>query len=179
MGGDVVQAGSALEQKAGKSATPQAKTMGGRSIGRKEIQDKKGKQNKKTHENHTNSTHGGRWLCSASSHDEPNPYPEERANSGRKCSREGACDVREQHWLLPQHPPSTDLLPWTFPKEHTGLKFAAILRLLPLNGGNYRYESPDLACFPSIVTARPDPSISRGVGWGRAGDRWNSQSLGS
>lgn len=47
MGGDVVQAGSALEQKAGKSATPQAKTMGGRSIGRKKSKTRRENKTKK------------------------------------------------------------------------------------------------------------------------------------
>lgn len=116
MGGDVFQAGSALKQRAGKAAAPQAQTM---DNGWKEYREKRnpgqeGKTKQKTHENHTNSTHGGRWLCSASSHDEPNPYPEERAYSGRKCSREGACDVREQHWLLLQHPHS-----WVAPPRAT------------------------------------------------------------
>lgn len=108
MGGDVFQAGSALEQRAGKAAAPQAETTdnGWKEYRKERNLGQEGKTKQKTHENHTNSTHGGRRLCSASSHDEPNPYPEERANSGRKCSREGACDIREQHWLLPQHPPA-------------------------------------------------------------------------
>jgi hypothetical protein len=183
VGGDVFQARSTLEQRAGKASAPQAKTMGNgwKEYRKKRNSGQEGKTKQKTHENHTNSTHGGRWLCSASSHDEPNPYPEERANSGRKCSREGTCDVREQHCLFPLHPPGywgvRDLLRWTCRKEPTGLKFAATLPLLTPKGGNYRCASPDLACFPSIVTARPDPSVSRGVG--RAGDRSSAQSLGS
>lgn len=49
MGGDVFQAGSARNKGPEKPPLPRPRpgTMGGRSTGRKEIQDKKGKQNKK------------------------------------------------------------------------------------------------------------------------------------